>query len=81
MLKNILFGVLLLLGIWVTQSSIPLGIIYNFCVLTYAPRVEATTAHAGVAELETHYAGQDKAIIKYKADLETLEACWGSLSL
>ncbi len=33
MLKNILFGVLLLLGIWVTQSSIPLGIIYNFCII------------------------------------------------
>lgn len=33
MLKNILFGVLLLLGIWVTQSSISLGIIYNFCVI------------------------------------------------
>lgn len=33
MLKNILFAFLLLLGIWVTQSSIPLGIIYNFCVI------------------------------------------------
>ena len=33
MLKNIVFCLLLLLGIWVTLQHVPLGIIYNFCLV------------------------------------------------
>lgn len=33
MLKNIVFCLLLLLGIWVTLQDVPLGIIYNFCLV------------------------------------------------
>ena len=33
MLKNIVFCLLLLLGIWVTLQHVPLGIIYNFCLI------------------------------------------------